>query len=116
LSDMNSKFDSTRREKYLEHLREGMRRGAAAEAIGICRTAIYQYRKKNESFAEEETLAELDACEVVEDALFQAAQSGNVTACIFYLCNRGSSRWRNANAKGEKKQANITIEEWTRGL
>jgi len=35
-----------------------------------------------------------DRVRQVEDALFEAALGGNVTAATFYLCNRAPERWR----------------------
>jgi hypothetical protein len=46
------------------------------------------------AFADSVDQAEMGAHELVEDALFQAAQSGNVVAMIFYLKNRKPDEWR----------------------
>jgi hypothetical protein len=89
------KFNSKRKAEYLQQLREGLRRGAAAEAVGISRETARLHYNSDETFAEQVRLAEADSHEVVEDALFQAASSGNVTAMIFYLCNRMPEKWQN---------------------
>jgi hypothetical protein len=86
-----------KRSAYLDALAKGLRRGKAAEAAGIHRSVVSRYRKAHPRFAEIESEAELAACEHVEDALFEAAKSGNITACIFFLCNRMAARWRPVN-------------------
>ena len=93
----NLKFNSARRNKYLSGLREGLRKYAAAEAAGVSFMTVHRYRRKNPEFAEQEDIAEMDSAEIVENALFQAAQSGNTTAMIFYLCNRVAARWQSVN-------------------
>lgn len=92
-TELTRKFGKLKRKAYLAHLSQGMRRGASARAIGVDRAAIYRYMKKHPEFAEAIDGAELESCEIVEDALFQAAQSGNVVACQVWLYNRWSTRW-----------------------
>ncbi len=46
------------------------------------------------AFAAAVEQAEMEANELVEDALFQAAQSGNVVACQVWLYNRMPARWQ----------------------
>lgn len=80
-------------EAYLDALRQGARRGAAAQAAGVTRTTINEWKHDDPDFAAAEIAAELEANELVEDALFQAAVSGNVTAIQVWLYNRMGSRW-----------------------
>lgn len=88
------KFGEQKRSEYLQLLREGQRRGAAAKAVGVTRPTVAAARKDNPDFAAAESQAEMDANELVEDALFQAALSGNVTACQVWLYNRCPERWQ----------------------
>ncbi len=89
----NVKFNRSTRKKYLDLLRQGVRRGAAAEQVGVTRQTVFIYKQKHPEFAEEERQAEIDACEIIEDALFQAAQAGNVRAIETWLFNRCPERW-----------------------
>jgi len=60
--------------------------------------------KKDNGFAEAVSEAESDAIGKVENALFEAATSGNVTAMQVYLYNRDPKRWsdkRNIRLSGE---------------
>ncbi len=60
--------------------------------------------KKGKGFAEAVSEAESDAIGKVENALFEAAISGNVTAIQVYLYNRAPKRWtdkRNIRLAGE---------------
>ncbi len=98
------KFDQQRQEKYLALVRGGMRRGPAADAVGVSRCLLWQYRKVNAEFVEAEVQAEMDACDIIEDALFNEAKEGNVRACETWLFNRSSDRW------ADKKQVDARID------
>jgi hypothetical protein len=88
------KFGKRRQKAYLEALRGGARRGAAAVSVGITRQTVWMERTRNPEFAKAEEDAEMEANELVENALFQAAQSGNVTAAQVWLYNRMPERWQ----------------------
>jgi hypothetical protein len=105
-SERAGKFGKEKRQHFLKCLREGMRRGMACEAVGISRWGLHKYYTRHPEFLDEIDKAELDACELVEAALFQAAISGNVVACQVWLYNRNSKRWmdkRNLAVSGEIK-------------
>lgn len=87
------KFDETRRTAYLAILRDGGRRRAAARSVGIHPETVSRYIARHPAFADEVTLAEMEANEVVEDALFLAAKKGNVTAMQLWLYNRDPEHW-----------------------
>jgi hypothetical protein len=96
------KFDANKREAFLDKLREGLRRGAAAEAIGVSRVTVCDAMRDDPDFADAVSQAELDSCELVEDALFKAATlDRNVTACQVYLYNRRPDRWRDMRQAGK---------------
>lgn len=91
------KLTTEKREQFLEFLAAGHAIGAAAKALGVCRQTVRAHRVKDPDF-DQACKEVLNArVEVVEDALFEKAKEGNVTACIFWLCNRHSDRWRNVN-------------------
>lgn len=87
------KFTAEVRARFLDRLREGVRRGKAARSVGVDPSTVRRYAQRVPEFADEMRLAEDEAHEEVEDALFLAAKSGNVTAMIFYLTNRQPDRW-----------------------
>ncbi len=89
-----SKFGKRRQRAYLEALRNGARRGAAAASVGVTRQTVWAYRREHPEFAEAEEQAEMEANELVEDSLFQAAVSGNVVASLAWLYNRMPDRWQ----------------------
>ncbi len=93
------KFSSVKKEAYFQALRDGARRGAAALAAGVGIHTVRNHRAKDMEFRAAEDQAELDACEIIEDALFQAASSGNVPSMIFFLCNRMPERWLNTQTQ-----------------
>ncbi len=88
-----AKFGPKKREVYFEALREGARRTAAARAAGISSEWVRRTRKDDPLFAEQESQAELDANERVEDAMFRTALDGNVTAMQVWLYNRMPDPW-----------------------
>lgn len=77
------------RDSYLDQLRNGMRRGAAAEAVGLRRQPMLEWIEVNPEFELACVKAEAEALEHVEEALYHAAISGNVTACKIWLELRG---------------------------
>lgn len=87
------KLTDKKKELYLDALRRGLRRGAAAESIGMKRWAIRRAAIADPEFAAAIEAAELDAVEAVEDALYDAALSGNVVAIQVVLYNRAPGRW-----------------------
>lgn len=88
------KFGTRKKAMYLELLRQGYRRGAAAEAVGVSRETVRLAYNSDPEFAEAVDLAEVAACDIVEDALLEAAKSGNVLACQVWLYNRSPDRWK----------------------
>ena len=87
------KFDELKRTRYLELLATGSRRGIAARTVGVTPKCVWDYRRQHTKFRKAESMAEMEANEQVEDALFQAAISGNVVACQVWLYNRQPDRW-----------------------
>jgi hypothetical protein len=88
-----NKFDSIKKDEYLALLRQGHTRGLAASLVGIHRATVSIHMNKDRGFAEAVSEAESDAIGKVENALFEAAISGNVTAIQVYLYNRNPERW-----------------------
>ena len=88
------KFGAKTREKFLALLREGVGKCQAARSLKLDPHTPSEYAREHPEFGTAVEDARLESIEEVEDALFQAAVSGNVTACIFFLANRAPDRWR----------------------
>lgn len=88
---------------YLDRLRNGLRRGAAAKAVGVTRETIRVRMLTDLDFAAAVDQAELDANEIVEDALFKQAKKGNVTAIQVWLYNRWPERWKDQRNIGKQE-------------
>lgn len=97
------KFTEGKRQAFLDALRRGARRGLAAEAAGVTRQLVCDYIERIPEFAKLVEKAELEANEPIEDALYQAALSGNVVALQVWLYNRMPDRWR------DKRQVNAHL-------
>lgn len=98
------KFDDIKKAKYLQHISNGHTRGYAATLVGVHRSTIVDHMKANKEFAEAVSEAETDAIAKIENALYEAAVSGNVTAIQVFLYNRDPKRWsdrRNIQLAGE---------------
>lgn len=76
---------TAQQEEFLEHMRAGMRRGAAAEVLGLTRMEVMTFIRENSGFEEQVLDAEGLATEHVEEALYQAAVSGSVPAAKLWL-------------------------------
>jgi hypothetical protein len=85
---MAQKFTKAKQLEVVEHIRAGMRPGAAGEALGFARDVVFDLLENDEDFAELVRKAEQEATEHVEESLFQAAVSGNVTAARIWLERR----------------------------
>lgn len=66
---------------------------AAARIIGVTRSSFYAYLARHPSARARLEEAQEIALGIVERRLFEQTRE-NVTAAIFYLCNRGPDRWR----------------------
>jgi hypothetical protein len=78
-------FTKARRQEFLEHIRAGMQRGAAADALDLSRILVREYILSNKPFERLVLDAEVDATEHVQEALYQAAVSGSVAAAKTWL-------------------------------
>ena len=91
------KFTAPRRALVLQAISEGKTRSAAMESVGLARQTLTMAMKRDPEFAALVEAAEMPVHEAVESALLKSAMSGNVTAQIFYLCNRAKERWTHVN-------------------
>lgn len=113
MSKRREKFDAIRKEEFLALLAKGIRPANAAKKVGIDRRTYQYHRVKYPKFAEACVRAEMDANELVEQSLFNAALKGNVTAQQVWLYNRDPEHWqdkRNIAIGGDKDNPlNINI-------
>lgn len=99
----------------LEEIKDWCRNGATDLEIytrlGIGKDAFYEYKKQFPEFSD--TLKyNKEYCDgQIENALFEAAKAGNVTAQIFWLKNRRSKVWREKpeENEGEKTDGGVHI-------
>lgn len=91
-----TKFDTVKRKAYLDLLASGGRRIASAIAVGVHIKTVERAIQADPDFAEAVSHAEMAANQKVEDALYQSALNGNVTAQQVWLYNRDPHRWRDA--------------------
>ena len=82
----------------LEELKQIAGRGVTlstiAKTLGIDRSTLFDWRKRFPSIDSALKSGADMADDAVEDALHKAAVEGNITAQIFWLKNRRSTRWR----------------------
>jgi hypothetical protein len=106
------KMDANKKAEYLEQLRDGLNRGESARAIGVSRMTVWEHRKDDPDFDQACKDAQDEAVEEVEDALYESAVNGNVTAAIFYLKNRAPGRWKDVQQReyGGKDGGPVRVE------
>lgn len=104
----------------LEEIKDWCRNGATDEQIynrlGISRNAFYEYQKKHREFYESLKYTKEYCDGQIENALFEAAKAGNVTAQIFWLKNRRGKVWREkpegmAASTDDRVVINLSIED-----
>lgn len=104
------RFSEPKRERYLELLREGGRRHQSARDVGVQPSTVARFAREHPEFALAIDEAEMEANQIVEDALFQAATSGNVVACQVWLYNRDPDRWMDMRRIGVNAQVSGEID------
>ena len=65
-----------------------------AAKMGGCVSTVYDWMNKNPEIAAAIKKGRDKSIDMVENALFKSAISGNVTAMIFYLKNRAPERYK----------------------
>jgi len=87
------KFDDIKKAAYFESLRNGLGRMAAARSVGCTPEWMERLMRRDPEFKRSISQAELEANQKIENALFNAAESGNVVAMQVWLYNRMPDRW-----------------------
>ena len=96
-------FDDVKKAEFLRLLREKRcSRMAAADGVGTSRITVWRHMDADPDFRRRVSEAEMDVEREkileVEDALFQAAINGHVTAQQVFLYNRAPERWKDKRA------------------
>lgn len=99
-------FTPELREQYLGHIRNGMRRGAAGETLGLERWVALGYIQQHPEFEARVIDAEDEAIEHIEEAIYQSAASGNFPAAKLWL-----ERTENQRKRRQAKVADILERE-----
>jgi hypothetical protein len=73
---------------------QGLTDAKISSRLKISRRTLYTWRKGHPELEEALRDSKELANALVERSLFQKALQGDVSACIFYLCNRSPSRWK----------------------
>jgi DNA-directed RNA polymerase subunit N (RpoN/RPB10) len=79
------RFTAKQQREFLEKIREGVQRGAAAEELGLDRFETRRFIEGHPDFEERIQDAEEDALEHVKEAIYAAAVSGSVPAAKLWL-------------------------------
>jgi hypothetical protein len=92
-SDSNKK----KKEALIKNLEAGNTVTKACNNVKVSRDTYYRWKHEDEAFAKAVIIAKESRIEIVEDANFASAVKGNVTAQIFFLCNRDPNRWKHVS-------------------
>lgn len=82
-------FDAEARAAFLEHLRGGMQIDAAAYVLQVPRATVEGALAEDADFAMAAREAEATATEHVQEAVYQAAVSGNIQAAKLWFAIKG---------------------------
>jgi hypothetical protein len=88
------KFGPEAQRTYLDARARGINKTDSAKLAGVTLSTVTNLRKVDPAFLEAELEAEEGVCDLVEEALFQAALGGNVEAMKTILFNRAKERWQ----------------------
>ena len=88
--------------------RDGLTDEQIAQNMGISRKTLYEWKAKYSDICNALKETKEVADRAVENALYEAALKGNITAQIFWLKNRKSKDWREKPADENVNQS-ITI-------
>jgi len=93
-----------KKSRALKEIRQNIAQGAgvynACKAAGVTYYALWSWRNKRPIIDRYMDKVLTQRTQLVEDALYKGALSGNTTAQIFYLKNRGKN-WKDAYEKNE---------------
>lgn len=92
------KLDARKRKLYLDAIREGYGRHAAAKKVGVSPQAVHEYRKRHPEFIAEicdaECIGDDELAELAGKSLRYLLINNDRTATIFVLQNLRSEKWQ----------------------
>ena len=97
-----------KKEKWLSVFKQSLNRTAACEAIGIARSTLWRWIKRDTEFAELVREVEESMLDTAESELMKLVRSGDFKAVKFLLQTKGRSR-----GYGEKLQIEQTTKSET---
>nr|DAV64718.1 MAG TPA: terminase small subunit [Caudoviricetes sp.] len=95
--------------------RDGLTDEQIAQNMGITAKTLYEWKKKYSEICESLKRNKDVADRQVENALFENAINGNITAQIFWLKNRKPDKWRDKQ-EYEDRTAIEKLDEILKGL
>lgn len=103
------KMTSQVERQIIEALINGHTISSACELLRISRMTEYRHRQQKKSYRERIDSALETRNELVEDALFNTALSGNVNAQRFFLINRGRPRWKSEFGAAVEEAEGVSV-------
>lgn len=95
-------------ESVIQSLENGASISVACKSAGISRMTFWRWKNEKPENSERYYSIIDSRTSVVEDALYNNAVKGNVTAQIFWLKNRATDRWKDF-IQGEFKVGNVVV-------
>ena len=93
LNNSGHKDSPERRDRFIELTEKGATVREAAAGIGVSLVTAYSWLRKDEAFRARVRLARALPDYMVKESLYNAAISGNIQACTFWLSKRNQSEW-----------------------
>jgi hypothetical protein len=92
---------------------QGLTDAEISSRLKISRKTLYTWRKVHPELEKALRDSKELADALVERSLFQKALQGDVSACIFYLCNRSPARWKRNGQLDVQISSSSAKREWT---
>jgi len=108
-AEQHSGISTDQKMVIIDLLKKGVSRTEACRKAGVNVTTFNRYMAIDPDLREIVTEIELQTCEKVEEALYQAALNGNFQAQKFWLCNRFPERWKDISSRQEKSTKSIEV-------
>lgn len=86
-----------KKQAILKSLKNGSFVSTACKEAGIDRGTFYNWCIADKKFYEAVEESKQGQIGVAEDSLYKNVLAGNVTAQIFFLCNRARGKWQNVS-------------------
>ncbi len=111
-----TKYDKKHNEDVEKLIGIGLREEDIAYYLGVNVKTIYNWKSRDKEFLQAIERGREKGKRKVVSALFQKINEGNLTAIIFWLCNRYPQEWSNVNRIEQTSKIDINAKVETKKI